>query len=128
MDEFGISADGNNLGARLAELLMLLCQSSKLGRSDKGKVRGIKEEDSPFSAFSQRLQTHLPEIALPGLIRFKFKIRDVLSGSQAATVLAHSRPPSFFLTSYHQNGRSQISGHPKNTGQMIARPYGFSGQ
>jgi len=48
MYEFGISAYSNDLGAGFLESFILLCQSSELGCSDKGKVRRIEEKDCPL--------------------------------------------------------------------------------
>jgi hypothetical protein len=63
VNEFGISAYGNNLGIDRLEILVLLCQSSKLRGSDKGEVCGIEEEHCPFFVRFQFCQAYLPEIS-----------------------------------------------------------------
>lgn len=63
MNKLCIRAYGNNLGAYLGEFLLLLCQSSKLGGSDKGEVCRVKEQYCPFPAFFHSLKAHFAEIA-----------------------------------------------------------------
>jgi hypothetical protein len=101
MNEFGIGAHRNYLGACFPELLMLLCQSSKLGGSDKSEIGRIKEKDRPLAAFSQCLQIHLSEVAPLRFISFKLEIRDILPGPKTTTMFTHLRPPRFFLKYYH---------------------------
>jgi hypothetical protein len=43
MDELGVSADRDDLGAFLLELVVPLCQSGELRRSDEGKIGRIEE-------------------------------------------------------------------------------------
>ncbi len=51
MYKLGIGADGYHLGTQFLEFFILLCQSSKLGGSDKSKISGIEKENRPFPIF-----------------------------------------------------------------------------
>jgi len=64
MNELGVSAYGDYLCANSLEILVLLCQSSELGCSDKGEVSGIKEEYCPFLVSLEFSQADLSEISL----------------------------------------------------------------
>jgi hypothetical protein len=87
--ELGIPAHGDHLDPEIPELIVPLCQSGKLGRSDKGEVGWIVEENRPFLCCFQLLQTDLPEIALDRIEHLKLKIRDFLADAQTATYLRH---------------------------------------
>lgn len=53
MDELGVGADGDDLSIQFFEFIVLLRQSSELGRSHEREIGGIEEEDSPtFGCFS----------------------------------------------------------------------------
>ena len=64
MNKLCIGAYGNNLGAYLSELFLLLCQSSKLSGSDKCKVGRVEEQYRPFPAFLHSFKAHFAEITL----------------------------------------------------------------
>ena len=51
MHKLCIGAHGYNLATHALEAVVLLCQSSKLGCSDKGEVCGVKEQDAPLTVF-----------------------------------------------------------------------------
>ncbi len=48
MDEFGICADSYQFCTKGLKILMLLCQSSKFGCSDKGEIGRIEEQHCPL--------------------------------------------------------------------------------
>ncbi len=53
MDELGVGADRDDLGIQFFEFIILLRQSSELGRSHEREIGGVKEEDGPsFGCFS----------------------------------------------------------------------------
>jgi len=83
--EFGVSADGIDLSAEFLEFIVPLCQSGKLGRSNKGEVSGIKEEDGPLLLLFLVGQTHLAEIAFGRFVCIQLKVRDFLSNLNSKT-------------------------------------------
>src|SRR3990172_9704468 len=62
VDKLGIGADRYHLGSHLFEPVVLLCQSSKFGCSDKCKVRRIEKEESPLLVCHLGLKADLAEI------------------------------------------------------------------
>jgi hypothetical protein len=91
MNEFSVSAHGDYLCTDGLEILVLLCQSSELGCSDKGEVSGIKEEYRPFLGRLQLSQTDLSEIPLCRLVCLDLEIRYRVSYLDAKMV-AHVFP------------------------------------
>ena len=51
VDKLGVRAYGYNFASKFLELFIPLCQSGKLGCSNKGEVGGIKEKNRPFAIF-----------------------------------------------------------------------------
>jgi hypothetical protein len=91
VNEFCVRADRNDLRARFFEFLVLLCQSSEFRRSDKGEVRGIKEEDGPLLGCFLSGKREFSEITL-GLFKcFEFEIGDTLTNTDTAAVTRHDR-------------------------------------
>jgi len=64
--ELGVRAHGDNVTAHPLEPLLLLCQSSELGRSDEGEIGGIEKENGPALPGDLLLQAELAEIPLDG--------------------------------------------------------------
>jgi hypothetical protein len=58
VDELGIAADGDDVGAHPLKALMLLCQSSEFRGSDEGEVRA--------------------EVPPPRLVRVQLEVRDLV--------------------------------------------------
>jgi hypothetical protein len=87
--EFGISAYGNDLGARFLECLILLCQSSEFGCSDKGKVRWIEEQNCPLLRRFLRGEADLAKITPGRLIGFQLEFRGRLSDPDTAAIASH---------------------------------------
>jgi hypothetical protein len=87
--EFGISAYRNDLGAGFFECFILLCQSSELGCSDKGKVSRIEEQNCPLLRRFLRGEADLAKIALGRLIGFQLKFRGRLSDPNTAAIASH---------------------------------------
>lgn len=53
MDELGVGADGDDLGIQFFEFIVLLRQSSELGRSYEREIGRVEEKDGPsFGRFS----------------------------------------------------------------------------
>lgn len=90
MNKLCVGAYGNDLCAGVPELILLLCQSSELGSSDKGKIGGIKEEDRPSLFRLERFEAHLAEIALRRLISLELEVGHILTDPKSATVLTHN--------------------------------------
>ena len=89
MYEFGISAYRDDLGTGFFECFMLLCQSSELGCSDKGKVRRIEEQNRPFLCRFQSSEADLAKITPGRLIGFHFEFRGRLSDPDTAVITRH---------------------------------------
>jgi hypothetical protein len=79
MHELGVPADRDDLRTDLLEGLVLLCQSSELGGSDEGEVRGIEEQDRPFLRRFKGGEADLAEIPLRRLEGLQFELRDFLT-------------------------------------------------
>jgi hypothetical protein len=79
MHELGVPADRDQLGALLLELLVPLCQSGELGRSDEGEVSGIKEQDRPFPGLSYGREVNLAEVCLDRIESLDLKIGHALA-------------------------------------------------
>jgi hypothetical protein len=47
VDKLRVCADRNNVAAHLYKAVMLVCQNSKFGGSNKGEIGGTKEQDRP---------------------------------------------------------------------------------
>jgi hypothetical protein len=82
VNKFGIGAYCNYLGADLFESVVLLCQSSKFGGSDKSKVCGVEEENCPFLIRFCIVENEIPEIAFARVINLDFKRWNLLPDSQ----------------------------------------------
>ncbi len=89
MHEFGVGADRNYFSSCFFEGFILLCQSSKFGGSDEGKIGGIKEKDGPLLCRLLRGQRYLGEIAFGRIEGFKFEIWYGLAYSEGTTVFRH---------------------------------------
>jgi hypothetical protein len=74
MDELGIGADGNDLGIQFFEFIILLRQSSELGRSHEREIGGVEEEDGPCPCRFPGGNTDLVEIAFRRVEDIKFEI------------------------------------------------------
>lgn len=89
MYEFGISAYCNDLSAGFFECFILLCQSSELGCSDKGKVSRIEEQNCPFLRRFQSSEADLAKIATGRLIGFHLEFRGRLPDPDTAAITSH---------------------------------------
>lgn len=89
MYEFRISAYSNDLGAGFLESFILLCQSSELGCSDKGKIRRIEEQNCPFLRRFLCGEADLAKITAGRLIGFHLEFRGRLSDPDTATIASH---------------------------------------
>jgi hypothetical protein len=87
--EFGISAYRNDLGTGFLECFILLCQSSELGCSDKGKVRRIEEQNCPFIRRFLCGEAYLAKITPGRLIGFQLEFRHRLSDPDTAAIASH---------------------------------------
>jgi hypothetical protein len=85
MDELRVPADRDDLGAFLDELVVPLCQSGELGRSDEGEIRRIEEQHRPCPGLPAVRQAHRAEISPGSIKRFEFEIRDFFAYLNAAT-------------------------------------------
>jgi len=92
VDELRVGTHRNELSPKRREIPLLLCQSSKLGCSDKGKISRIKEEHGPLLARLYFCQADLAEIALRRIIRLDPEIRYRVADLDAI-VLAHLSSP-----------------------------------
>lgn len=110
MYEFGISAYRNDLGAGFFECFILLCQSSELGCSDKGKVSRIEEQNCPFLRRFQSSEADLAKITAGRLIGFNFEFWGRLSDPDAAAIASHDIvllcQYRIFKTLIYQNSRN----------------------
>jgi hypothetical protein len=68
VDELGIGTDRNDLGADLLEPIILLCQSSKFGRSDEGEIRRVEEENRPFARAFELIELDRAEFPLDRIV------------------------------------------------------------
>ncbi len=96
MDKLCIRAHGNNFSPRFLELFILLCQSTKLCRSDKCEICRIEEEYGPFAILLELFKGDLSKKDLIWIIGIHFKIRDTLPQMQSITTFlcAHIfKPP-----------------------------------
>jgi hypothetical protein len=89
MHELGISAYRNDLGTGFFECFILLCQSSELGCSNKGKVRRIEEQNRPLLRRFLRGEADLAKITPRGLIGFHLEFRGQLSDPDTAAIASH---------------------------------------
>jgi hypothetical protein len=89
VDKFGIRAYGNNFGAGFFEIFILLCQSSKFRRSNKGKIGGVEEKDGPLFCRFLSSEAVLAEIAFYGIVSFNLEIRHVLANSNTTAITRH---------------------------------------
>ncbi len=87
MNKLGIGADCNNFSACLFEGSILLCQSSKFCCSDKGKIRGIKEEDGPLFCGFLASQADFAEISFRRVKCFELEIGNGLANLEAAAIV-----------------------------------------
>jgi len=87
VNELGIGADRNDFSTGLFEGCVLLCQSSKFRRSDKGKIRGIEEENGPLFGGFLGGQTDLAEISFGRIECFEFEIGNGLAKPEAAAII-----------------------------------------
>jgi hypothetical protein len=87
VNELGIGAYRNDFGTGFFEGCVLLCQSSKFSCSDKGKIRGIEEEDGPQLGSFLGGQADLAEISFGRFECFEFEIRDGLANPEAAAII-----------------------------------------
>src|SRR5215510_12994020 len=82
------------MSAHSLEPLVLLCQSSELGRSDEREVRRIEEEDAPPLAGYLVPEAELSEIPLDGVIGGELEVGDDLSQLEHGAGIRHTdRPP-----------------------------------
>jgi hypothetical protein len=58
---------------------VLLCQSSKFGRSNEGKIGRVKEKDRPAILGELVLQTKIAEFVLRRIVSGEFEIRNFLA-------------------------------------------------
>lgn len=98
MDKLSVRAHGDNLRPQLLELLILLCQSTKLCRSYKCEVCRIEEKYGPFASLLELFEGDLSKKHLIWIIGIHFKIRDTLPQMQSITALlcAHIHYPPHF--------------------------------
>jgi hypothetical protein len=94
MRELGVPADRDQLGAFFLELLVPLCQSGKLGRSDEGEIGRVEEQDRPFSRLSDGREVDLAEVAFDRIERLDLEVGHALTDPQSAYMLIHGKPPS----------------------------------
>src|SRR5262249_31949188 len=96
--ELRVGAHGDDVTAHPLEPLVLLCQSSELGRSDEGEVRGVEEEDGPPLAGDLIPEAERSEISPDGVIGGELEVRDDLSQLEPGARIGHTdRPPVCFL-------------------------------
>src|SRR5438552_541465 len=79
MHELRVRAHRHDVAAHPREPLVLLCQSSELGRSDEGEIRRIEEQDRPPLAVELLLQVELAELLFRGLVRRELEIGYLLA-------------------------------------------------
>src|SRR5215471_2951558 len=95
--EMSVRAHGNDVTAHPLEPLVLLCQSSKLGRSDEREVGGIEEEDRPALPGDLVPEAELSEITLDGVIGGELEVGNDLSQPEPGAGIGHTdRPPVWF--------------------------------
>lgn len=87
MDKLCICAHGHNFSSRFLELLILLCQSTKLCCSDKCEICRIEEEDGPLAILLELFKGDLSKKHLIWIIGIHFKIRDALPQMESITTL-----------------------------------------
>jgi hypothetical protein len=63
MNKFGVGADSDDPGIQFFEFIILLRQSSELGRSHECEISGVEEEDGPAFCFFSCSKADLIEIA-----------------------------------------------------------------
>ena len=110
MYKFGISAYRNDISAGFFECFILLCQSSELGCSDKGKVSMIEEQNCPFLRCFLCSEAKLAKITAGRLIGFHLEFRGRLSDPDAAAIASHDIvllcQYRIFKTLIYQNSRN----------------------
>jgi hypothetical protein len=105
VDELGIVADRYDLRTRFLEFAVQLCQSRKLGCSDKGEISRIKEKYRPFLFLLQGTEAELPKISLGRLVRLDPEVRHRLPYPKTTAMFTHTffthfeMPPFFILNS-----------------------------
>ncbi len=64
VNELGVGADSDDIGIQFFEFIVLLCQSSELGRSYEREIGGVEEEDGPSFGCLPCSKAYFIEIAL----------------------------------------------------------------
>jgi hypothetical protein len=77
--ELRVGAHGHDIATHFLEAVLLLCQSSELGRSNESEVGRIEEQQAPTAVLLLLCQIELPEPAVLGIEGGQFKVGDVLS-------------------------------------------------
>ena len=78
VDELGVGAHRDDVAPHLHEPVVLLCQSSELGRSNEGEVGRVEEEDRPALAGDLVGERELPEVVLHGVVGGELEVGDLL--------------------------------------------------
>ena len=100
MDEFGVSADRNDVRTHVFKRLLPLCQSGEFSRSDKGKIGGLEEKDRPSFCSLLPFEAEFAKITLCRLVRFKFEIRCFLPYAQTTACTRHKIASFSWLVRY----------------------------
>ena len=87
--EFGVGAHRNDFSAGLLEFIILLRQSSKFRRSDKGKVGRVEEKDSPFFCSHLGREAYFSKITPGWFVGLDLKVMDGLSNTDTAAIFRH---------------------------------------
>jgi hypothetical protein len=115
VDEFGVGADGDHFRTDLFEAIILLCQSSKFGRSDEGEVGGIEKQDDPSAFGFQLFQADRTEILPHRIIDFDLEGWDLLSDPETRNGFTHflssSRAGCLMPILWQSAGIGLIRGH-----------------
>jgi hypothetical protein len=89
VNKLGVGADGNDFRADFFKAPILLCQSSKFGRSDKGEVGGIEEKNGPFALGLDFIQADHAEVLPDRVIDLNLKGGNLLPYPETCNRFTH---------------------------------------
>ena len=90
VNKLRVAAHRDDVGAKLLEVVLLLCQSSEFGRSDEGEVGWVEEEDSPLAGGVGGRKAVLTETAGGRLKGGEGEIGDGIANPVRRAGIAHS--------------------------------------